>query len=99
MATQTAGRPICPKSLQRRSVSSWTHATPAGFPNGIPGIGELMDGAMQHAPQPGLQAPTAGEQTGGFSIAGRLARVAGPPDRRRLEFAPSCFTRRNSMSS
>ncbi len=27
---------------------------PAGFPAGIPGIGELMDGAMQQAPQPTL---------------------------------------------
>ena len=24
--------------------------TPAGFPSGIPGMGELMDGAIQHAP-------------------------------------------------
>jgi hypothetical protein len=26
-------------------------ATPAGFPCGMPGIGELMDGAVQQAPQ------------------------------------------------
>jgi hypothetical protein len=25
---------------------------PAGLPLGIPGIGDVMDGAMQHAPQP-----------------------------------------------
>lgn len=25
--------------------------TPAGFPSGIPGMGEEMEGAMQHAPQ------------------------------------------------
>jgi len=25
--------------------------SPAAFPFGIPGIGELMDGAVQHAPQ------------------------------------------------
>jgi len=27
------------------------HRTPAGFPPGIPGIGEEIDGAMQQAPQ------------------------------------------------
>jgi hypothetical protein len=26
--------------------------TPAGLPAGIPGIGEEIDGAMQHAPHP-----------------------------------------------
>jgi hypothetical protein len=26
---------------------------PAGLPLGMPGIGEVIDGAMQHAPQPG----------------------------------------------
>jgi hypothetical protein len=31
------------------------HLTPEGLPFGIPGIGEDMDGAMQQAPQPGLQ--------------------------------------------
>jgi elongation factor P len=29
------------------------HLTPAGFPLGMPGIGLEIDGAMQHAPQPG----------------------------------------------
>jgi len=27
--------------------------TPAGLPCGMPGIGVVMDGAVQHAPQPG----------------------------------------------
>src|SRR5579864_2950053 len=40
---------------QRLSASSWTQRTPAGLPAGMPGIGEEIDGAMQHAPQPGLQ--------------------------------------------
>ncbi len=40
---------------QRYSSSSCTQATPAGLPAGIPGIGEVIDGAMQHAPQPGRQ--------------------------------------------
>jgi elongation factor P len=26
--------------------------SPAAFPLGIPGIGEVMEGAVQHAPQP-----------------------------------------------
>jgi oxygen-independent coproporphyrinogen-3 oxidase len=29
--------------------------TPAGFPSGMPGMGEEMEGAMQHAPQFFLQ--------------------------------------------
>jgi hypothetical protein len=29
--------------------------TPAGFPEGISGIAEEIDGAIQHAPQPGRQ--------------------------------------------
>jgi hypothetical protein len=29
--------------------------TPAGFPSGIPGIGLLIDGSMQHAAQFGRQ--------------------------------------------
>jgi hypothetical protein len=29
--------------------------TPAGLPSGMPGIGELMDGAVQQAPQSGRQ--------------------------------------------
>ena len=29
------------------------HLTPAGFPSGIPGIGEDIDNAMQQAPQSG----------------------------------------------
>jgi hypothetical protein len=40
---------------QRLSSASWTHLTPAGFPSGIPGIGDEMDGAVQQAPQPGRQ--------------------------------------------
>lgn len=31
-------------------------ATPAGFPFGMPGIGLLIEGAMQQAAQPGRQA-------------------------------------------
>jgi hypothetical protein len=34
---------------------SWTQRTPAGLPFGMPGIGDVMDGAVQHAPHPGRQ--------------------------------------------
>jgi hypothetical protein len=52
---QTAGRVGSPKSWQRSCVSSCTHRTPAGLPAGMPGIGELIDGAVQQAPQAGRQ--------------------------------------------
>jgi len=29
------------------------HRTKAGLPSGIPGIGELIEGKIQQAPQPG----------------------------------------------
>lgn len=41
--------------MQRLASLSWTQRTPAGLPSGMPGIGELMDGAIQQAPQPGRQ--------------------------------------------
>lgn len=47
---QNNGRSGRPKTRQRLSSASWIHLTPAGFPFGIPGIGLVMDGAMQHAP-------------------------------------------------
>lgn len=37
------------------SGNSCTHGMPAGLPCGMPGIGELIEGAMQHAPQLGRQ--------------------------------------------
>ena len=52
---QTAGRSGRPKMRQALASSSCTQRTPAGFPCGMPGMGELMDGAMQQAPQPGRQ--------------------------------------------
>ena len=56
---QTAGRSGRPKRRQRKSASSCTQRTPAGLPCGMPGMAELMDGAMQQAPQPVRQADTA----------------------------------------
>ena len=47
----TAGRSGFPKIAHLKSGNNCTHLTPAGFPSGIPGIGEEIDGAMQHAPQ------------------------------------------------
>lgn len=37
------------------SSSNWAQATLAGFPPGMPGIGLVMEGAMQQAPQFGRQ--------------------------------------------
>ena len=48
---QKAGRSGRPKIAQRMSGSSCTHRSPAFFPPGMPGIGEVIEGAMQHAPQ------------------------------------------------
>jgi hypothetical protein len=48
---QNAGRSGNPKILQRFSLSNCTHRTPAGLPFGMPGMGLLMLGAVQHAPQ------------------------------------------------
>lgn len=48
---QNAGRSGFPNNLQRRSASSCTQGTPAGLPCGMPGMGEVIDGAMQQAPQ------------------------------------------------
>ena len=53
---QQAGRSGRPNMRQRASSSSCTQRTPAGLPFGIPGIGLEIEGAMQHAPQPGRQA-------------------------------------------
>ena len=48
---QTRGRAGSLKIRQRLSSSSCRQRTPAGLPLGMPGMGELMEGAMQHAPQ------------------------------------------------
>lgn len=37
------------------AASRWGQGTPAGLPFGRPGIGEEIEGAVQHAAQPGLQ--------------------------------------------
>lgn len=52
---QTAGRSGWPKTRQRCCVSSCTQRLPAGLPCGMPGMGEVIEGAVQHAPQAGRQ--------------------------------------------
>ena len=48
--TQNPGRSGRPKIAQRRSGNSCTQGIPAGFPCGMPGMGDVMEGAIQHAP-------------------------------------------------
>ncbi len=52
----TAGRLGWPNRRQAPAASSCTQGTPAGLPPGMPGIGELIDGAVQQAAQAGRQA-------------------------------------------
>ncbi len=52
---QKDGRCGWPNTLQRNPSSSCTHGTPAGLPFGMPGSGEVMEGAMQQAAQRGRQ--------------------------------------------
>ena len=51
---QKAGRSGLPKIRQRSSAPSCTQRTPAGFPSGMPGMGLVIEGAVQQAPQYGL---------------------------------------------
>jgi hypothetical protein len=51
----TNGRRGSSKIIQRFSASSCVQRTPANLPPGMPGIGEEIEGAMQHAPQPARQ--------------------------------------------
>lgn len=48
----TRGRNGLPNRRHRLLSSRLTQRTPAGLPLGMPGMGELMDMAMQHAPHP-----------------------------------------------
>ena len=48
---QKAGRAGSLKIRHIKFSSKLTHGTPAGFPSGMPGMGELMLGAMQQLPQ------------------------------------------------
>lgn len=46
---------LLPNTLQRKFSSSCTQGTPAGLPSGMPGSGEVIEGAMQQAVQWGRQ--------------------------------------------
>jgi len=48
---QTRGRDSDPKIMHRKSSVRLTQGTPPGFPSGIPGMGDEIEGAMQQAPQ------------------------------------------------
>ena len=48
---QNAGRSGLPNNRHRYASSNCTHGIPAGLPCGMPGMGEVIEGAMQHAPQ------------------------------------------------
>jgi hypothetical protein len=52
---QTAGLSGLPKTRQRLSGLRCGQRTPAGFPSGMSGMGDEIDSAIQHAPQPILQ--------------------------------------------
>jgi len=52
--TQVAGRSGRPNNRHRTSSLRCGQRTPAGFPSGSAAHGEI-EGAMQHAPQPGRQ--------------------------------------------
>jgi len=51
MPPQNAGRSGLPNTLQRSFSSSCTQGVPAVLPLGMPGRGEVMEGAMQQAAQ------------------------------------------------
>jgi hypothetical protein len=52
---QTSGRSDEPNIIHRLSSLSCTQRTPAGLPSGIPGMGVVIEGAIQHAPHPSRQ--------------------------------------------
>jgi len=51
---QKAGRSGLPKIAHLKSSNNCTQRTPAGLPFGMSGIGLLIEGAIQQAPQSGL---------------------------------------------
>ncbi len=53
--TQNFGLSGFPNSLHLLSPVNCMHRMPEGLPSGIPGTGDVIEGAMQHAPHPCLQ--------------------------------------------
>jgi len=60
---QNAGRSGLPNNAHRMPGNNCTHGTPAGLPCGMPGIGDVIEGAMQHAPHSGRQFITTVDHT------------------------------------
>lgn len=52
---QNAGRSGWPMIAQPFDAVSCMQRTPAGLPWGMPGMGDVIDGAVQHAPHPARQ--------------------------------------------
>jgi hypothetical protein len=48
------GLALSVKILHLKSLRRCMHLSPAALPLGIPGMAELIDGAIQQAPQEGL---------------------------------------------
>lgn len=67
---QHAGRSARPKMVQRNAVSRCTQGWPAGL------FSEVIDGAMQQAPQPGRQSRMG--ETSMPALSHRYRHVAGP---------------------
>lgn len=76
----TAGRSGRPKMRQRCAASSCAQGTPAGLPVGMPGMGELIEGAVQQAPQP-LRQKGRGSRGGMRGIVGHARCGPGSPDK------------------
>ena len=86
--TQTAGRSGLLKRAQLWSGRSCTQEIPAGFPRGMPGIGDDIEGAIQHAPHCGrhsisalriiLPPPQAPSGAGSDSVCTVIASPAPP---------------------
>jgi hypothetical protein len=71
---QHFGRSGWPKIVHWLVSVNWMQRTLAGFPADIPGIGEDIDGAIQHAPHPGRHS-SAG-RTAGLASEGMLPDAA-----------------------
>ena len=80
------GRDGKPNSAQRRSLVRCGHSTPAGLPFGSASQGEI-EGAIQHAPQPGRQ--SIGDD---YSFESVSARYESACERFGIEHSPRWFT-------
>ncbi|MCA3206196.1 hypothetical protein [Cupriavidus sp.] len=58
------------------SAINWAHRWPAGLPCGMPGKGDVMDGAIQQAPQPARQVGSDWQDM--VKVQRRLPTIQGP---------------------